>query len=58
VGERHAKLTLSSGGRRFPAMRFGSADPLPASISAVYRIDVNEYLGTESLQLVLEHWEK
>ena len=55
VGERHRKLTLGLGGRRFSAMRFGSADPLPAAIEAVYRLDVNEFNGTESLQLVIEH---
>ena len=30
VGERHTRLTLGLGGRRFGAIRFGSADALPA----------------------------
>ena len=55
VGERHAKLVLTAGRRRFGAMRFGSAEPLPAAITAVYRLDLNEYLGSESLQLTIEH---
>jgi single-stranded-DNA-specific exonuclease len=55
VGEKHLKLSLSSGGRRHDAIRFGSADSLPASIRAVYRLDVNEYQGFRSLQLVVEH---
>ena len=55
VGERHSRLTLASGGRRFAAMLFGHAQPLPASISAVYRLDINEYQGTSTLQLTLEH---
>jgi single-stranded-DNA-specific exonuclease len=55
VGEKHLRLTLALGSRRFPAIRFGSADPLPESIHAVYRLDVNEYQGAESLQLVVEH---
>ena len=55
VGERHTKLTLALGGRRFGAIRFGSADPLPASIEAVYRLDLNEYQGTSAVQLVIEH---
>ena len=55
VGEKHLRLTLALGSRRFPAIRFGSADPLPESIHAVYRLDVNEYQGVESLQLVVEH---
>jgi single-stranded-DNA-specific exonuclease len=55
VAERHLKLTLSSEGRRFSAIRFGCADSLPASIEAVYRLDVDSYLGNDSLQLTLEH---
>jgi single-stranded-DNA-specific exonuclease len=45
---------LGRGGKRFPAMFFGRADALPASIDAVYRLDVNEFQGTSTLQLVVE----
>ncbi|HEX3098274.1 MAG TPA: single-stranded-DNA-specific exonuclease RecJ [Usitatibacter sp.] len=55
VGEKHGKLALAAGGRRFSAIRFGHADPLPASIRAVYRLDLNEYQGATTLQLVVEH---
>jgi len=55
VAERHLKLTLGYGGRRFSAIRFGCADALPASIEAVYRLDIESYQGEESLQLTLEH---
>lgn len=55
VGEKHTRLTLSRGGRRFQAIRFGSAESLPASIDAVYRLDVNEFNGESTLQLVVEH---
>jgi single-stranded-DNA-specific exonuclease len=55
VGEKHLKLTLALGPRRFPAIRFGSAEALPDAIHAVYRLDINEYQGAESLQLVVEH---
>ena len=58
VGEKHLKLMLSSAGRRQEAIRFGSPDAVPASIRAVYRLDVNEYLGVQSVQLVLEHVEQ
>ena len=57
VGERHAKVTLGLAGQRYPAIRFGRAEPLPASIRAVYRLDVNEYQGSSTVQLVLEHVE-
>ena len=55
VGEKHLKLTLVMDGRRYGAIRFGSAEPLPANVEAVYRLDVNEYQGTSSLQLVIDH---
>lgn len=58
VGARHAKLVLLAGGHRFHAMRFGSPDPLPESFTAVFRLDVNEYQGNESLQLLLDHVEQ
>jgi len=55
VAERHLKLTLACDGRRFSAIRFGSPEALPASIQAVYRLDIESYQGAESLQLTLEH---
>jgi single-stranded-DNA-specific exonuclease len=55
VGEKHLRLTLTAAGRRHEAIRFGSPDPLPASIRAVYRLDINEYQGTRTVQLVVEH---
>ena len=54
VGEKHLKLTLLMGRQRFSAIRFGNAEPLPASVEAVYRLDVNEYQGTSSVQLAIE----
>jgi len=57
VAERHSRLTLSREGQRFGAMRFGCADPLPPSITAVYRLDLNEFQGTTTLQLTVDHCE-
>jgi single-stranded-DNA-specific exonuclease len=57
VGEKHVRATLSLGGRRYAAIRFGSAETLPATVNAIYRLDVNEYQGTSSLQLVIDHVE-
>ena len=54
VAERHVKATLVLDGRRFSAIRFGSAQPLPATIEAVYRLDVDSYQGEDSVQLTLE----
>ena len=56
VGGRHMKLKLARAGRAFDGILFGSSDPVPSRIEAVYRLDVNEFNGTESLQLTLQHW--
>lgn len=57
VGGGHSKLTLARGGARYDAMLFRHADPLPASIHAAYRPEMNEWNGVSSLQLVVEHWQ-
>jgi len=58
VGGRHSKLALTRGGERFDAILFGHVDALPASISAAYRPEINEWRGETTLQLVIEHWQE
>jgi single-stranded-DNA-specific exonuclease len=55
VGDKHLKLSLALDGQRFSAIRFGCADLLPPTVHAVYRLDVNEYKGEATLQLIVEH---
>ncbi|HTS53361.1 MAG TPA: single-stranded-DNA-specific exonuclease RecJ [Burkholderiales bacterium] len=60
VGGRHLRLELTSlpaAGSAVSAVLFGTSDALPAAIRAVFRLDINEYNGARSLQLVLEHWQ-
>ena len=57
VGEKHLKLKLSSAAGTFEAIHFFCADPLPASIRAVYSLNINEYNGKVSLQLIVKHWQ-
>ncbi len=57
VGEKHLKLRLSSPAGSFDAIRFFSAEPAPDNIRAVYSLSVNEYNGSESLQLIVRHWQ-
>jgi len=57
VGEKHLKLRLARAGRTLEAMYFNSLDPMPSSVRAAYRLSVNEFNGTQNLQLVIEHWE-
>jgi single-stranded-DNA-specific exonuclease len=56
IADKHLKLKVSDGAIAAEAMLFNHAEPLPERIQAVYRLDVNEYNGTRSLQLTLEHW--
>ncbi|MBL8519288.1 MAG: single-stranded-DNA-specific exonuclease RecJ [Betaproteobacteria bacterium] len=55
VGEKHARLKVLMGGVTYEAMRFGSPDKLPAAFDAVYRPTINEFRGTATLQLTLDH---
>jgi single-stranded-DNA-specific exonuclease len=60
VGGRHLRLQLASaqpGARVVNGVLFGAADSLPDEIRAVFRLDVNEFNGSRSLQVVIEHWQ-
>ena len=59
VGGRHLKLRLrcKPAGPAMNAILFGREAPLPSRVSAVYRVQVNEFSGTRSVQLVLDHWQ-
>ncbi|MBI3776009.1 MAG: single-stranded-DNA-specific exonuclease RecJ [Gammaproteobacteria bacterium] len=63
VGERHLKMVLRAPGenRLIDAIAFNtSATQWPAAtrqVSAAYRVDVNEYQGRQTVQLVVEHVE-
>ena len=56
VGETHLKLVLRSGTRLVDAIAFNHP-PLPGAqrLNAVYRLDINDYGGTPTVQLRLEH---
>ncbi len=62
VSERHLKLTLgcpTQAGQLIDAIAFGAVDKheladLPAQLAMVYRLDVNEYRGRQSVQLLVE----
>jgi len=58
VGEKHLRLKLGKAGQIFDGILFFHNEPLPDWINAVYRLDVNEYNGSQSLQLMIEYWEE
>jgi single-stranded-DNA-specific exonuclease len=57
VGEKHLKLRLNAQGKLIEAILFGHNELLPEQIHAVYSLSVNEYNGTQSLQLIIRHWQ-
>ncbi len=56
VGEKHLKLRLNAQGKLIEAILFNQIKPLPEQIRAVYSLGVNEYNGTQNLQLIIRHW--
>lgn len=57
VGEKHLKLRLMAHGQPVEAILFGHNETLPEQIHAVYSLSINEYNGSQSLQLIIRHWE-
>ncbi len=57
--DKHLKLTLIKNGARFEAIQFNFPQNQSAqgNIRAAYRLDVNEFNGVASVQLLLEHFE-
>ncbi len=59
VGGRHLKLRLRRIAAEpvFNAILFGREAALPSRVSTIYRVQVNEFNGMRSVQLVLDHWQ-
>lgn len=55
--DRHLKLKLQKNGRRFDAIQFNFSENAPERIHAAFRVDINEWNGTQTVQLMLEHFE-
>ena len=60
VGERHLKLDLSEEGRRLNAIHFGGWDGTEPGerIRLAFKLAADDYLGGESIQLVVVHRER
>lgn len=56
VGEKHLRLIVSWQGRELEAMLFFHAESLPDMINAVFQLSVNHYMGSQRLQLIVQHW--
>ena len=59
--DKHLKLKLKKGAQRFDAIQFNFADVFaggaPDRIRAAFRVDINEWNGAQTVQLMLEHFE-
>ena len=56
--EKHLKLRLRKGNNRLDAIQFNfTTQPNSHSTRLVYRLSINEYMGVESTQLMVEHLE-
>ncbi len=55
--EKHLKLRLKKGGLLFEAIQFNFSGSAPNRIHAAFRLDINEWNGNQTVQLLLEHFE-
>ena len=55
--EKHLKLRLRKGNARFDAIQFNFSSQPGNRIRAAYRLAINEYMGVETPQLMIEHLE-
>lgn len=55
--EKHLKLRLRKGNSRIEAIQFNFANQPGHSTRAAYRLSVNEYMGVENPQLMIEYLE-
>ncbi|HZV62629.1 MAG TPA: single-stranded-DNA-specific exonuclease RecJ [Methylophilaceae bacterium] len=58
IGEKHLKLILEKGKKRFDAIFFQQQEFLPKRINAAYQLQTNQYNGMESLQICLRYWQE
>ena len=55
VGEKHLKLILEKGAKRFDAIYFNCTEIIGDNVNVVYALDVNEYKGLQALQLQVKY---
>jgi len=56
VGEGHAKLTVTRGGERFPAIAFRTPATMPPRIHALFRPEIHHWNGLSNLELIIDYW--
>jgi single-stranded-DNA-specific exonuclease len=54
--DKHLKMTLVKDGRRFDAIQFNFSENPSPRIRAAFRLDINEWQGNQTVQLMIEHF--
>jgi len=54
--DKHLKMTLIKDGRRFDAIQFNFSENPSPRIRAAFRLDINEWQGNQTVQLMIEHF--
>ena len=54
VGQRHLSLRLRHQGQAVDGIWFGRSEPLPATATLAYRLDVDEWQGARRVRFVIE----
>jgi single-stranded-DNA-specific exonuclease len=57
VGNRHSRIVLDFDGTQVDAILFGNSDPLPAQLTATYRLGLDQYNGAYRVQLIIDQWQ-
>jgi single-stranded-DNA-specific exonuclease len=55
--EKHLKLKLDKGGKRFDAIYFNFAETVGRRAQVAYTLDINEWNGEQNVQLMVKHIE-
>ena len=58
VGEKHLRAKLARAGRRFDALLFRHDRPLPDRVRVAYALAIDDWNGTQGLELRVEHAEE
>ena len=57
VKDKHVKLALTKGGKKYDAIQFNATDPVPPRARIAFRLGVDEFNGMAKVGLYVEAWE-
>jgi single-stranded-DNA-specific exonuclease len=57
IKEKHLRLTLKKGSAQVEAMWFNAERSVEGQVEAAFRLQINDYMGQQTVQLMIEHCE-